>query len=463
MTRYVSLNPATGQERARFPEATQAQIDETLVRSAASRTALLDMGVAGRAAALMRVAAMYRDRSQELGELIALEMGKPIGQAVWEAEHCADIYSYYASEGPSYIADEPMQRPYGGGSGVIRTEAIGPLLGIMPWNFPYYQVARFAGPNLLIGNPILLKHSLICGGSAAVMEEIFQAAGFPEFAYQNLYATHDQVGQMIHDERVRGISLTGSERAGARVAAQAGQALKKVVLELGGSDAFVVLEDADVTAAAAAAARGRFGNAGQSCTSSKRIIVVDEIYDAFVAALEGEIRELQVGDPLDPANGVGPLSSASARAEIAEQVSDARERGAHVRIGGEELPGGGFFYAPTLITDVPEDARIFREEVFGPVAVVYRAQSEADAIRRANDSDFGLGGSVFSTDAVRAHRVAEQLETGMVWINSEPASAIDGPFGGVKRSGTGRELGRFGLAEFSVKKLIRNLSDFSPA
>ncbi|MEJ1180451.1 MULTISPECIES: aldehyde dehydrogenase family protein [unclassified Pseudarthrobacter] len=458
-TRYVSINPATGEEFDRFAEASDADIERALAAAAAAQRELREIGLEGRAALLRRVAEIYRERAQELGELVVREMGKPVGEAAWEADHCGDIYGYYAEHGPAHLADEEMADPYGGGVGVIRSEALGPLLGIMPWNFPYYQVARFAGPNLLVGNPILLKHAPICGSSAAAMEEIFREAGFPEGAYRNLYASHGQIARIIADPRVHGVSLTGSERAGAEIAAQAGRAMKKVVLELGGSDAFVVLDDADVDAAAAAAVRGRFGNAGQACTSSKRLIAVDAVYHRFVAELERLVSGIAIGNPMDPGTDMGPLSSAAARDEVAAQVADAVAHGATVRVGGAAPARPGFYYEPTLLTDVTPEARIFREEVFGPVAVVYRVADEAAAVAHANDADFGLGGTVFSGDPKRAWRVAGQLETGMVWINSEPQSAIDGPFGGVKRSGTGRELGRFGLEEFSARKMIRRLAE----
>jgi succinate-semialdehyde dehydrogenase/glutarate-semialdehyde dehydrogenase len=350
------------------------------------------------------------------------------------------------------MADEPIRLLEGDGSALIRRSSLGVLLGIMPWNYPYYQVARFAGPNLVIGNTILLKHAPQCPESAAAMEEMFREAGFPEGAYINIYATNEQIEWVIGDPRVRGVSLTGSERAGAAVAEIAGRNLKKVVLELGGSDPFILLNTDDLDAAVESAVAARLENTGQACNAGKRFIVMDELYETFLKKFTDALTAVKPGDPNSSETTIGPLSSQTAAERLEDQVKRAVEGGARLVAGGERQ---GNFFSPTVLTDITPDNDAYREEFFGPVAQVYRVGSEEEAIRLANDTPFGLGSYVMTNDEEQARRVADQLDTGMVFINAVGAEGAELPFGGVKRSGFGRELGRFGADEFVNKKMIR--------
>ncbi|BCT77801.1 succinate-semialdehyde dehydrogenase [NADP(+)] [Sinomonas cyclohexanicum] len=454
MSYYRTTSPATGEILAEFEAATDAEIltAADAGQAAFEKWSLTD--VAERSAALRRVAALYRERAAELARIIAREMGKPVRQGEGEVALVADIYDYYADNGPDFMADEHLT-VRGGGEAIVRSAPVGLLLGIMPWNYPYYQVARFAAPNLMLGNTILLKHARNCPESALAMQEIFDDAGLPPGAYQNLFATNTQIADLLADPRVQGVSLTGSERAGSAVAEVAGRNLKKFVLELGGSDPFIVLDAADLDATVKAAVAGRMGNAGQACTASKRFIVVEDLYDAFVEKFTAMMAAIAPGDPLDPATRFGPVSSRAAAEELVEQVQDAVAKGAVLRTGGSLLDGPGAFLEPTVLTDVTPGMRAFEEELFGPVAVVYKVRDADEAVQLANSSPYGLGGSVFSSDVAAAKAVADRLETGMVFINAVADSQEDLPFGGVKRSGVGRELGRFGMEEFVNKKLIR--------
>jgi succinate-semialdehyde dehydrogenase/glutarate-semialdehyde dehydrogenase len=335
---------------------------------------------------------------------------------------------------------------------MIRRSSLGVLLGIMPWNYPYYQVARFAGPNLVIGNTILLKHAPQCPESAAAIEAIYREAGFPEGAYINIYATNEQIEWVIADPRVRGVSLTGSERAGAAVAEIAGRNLKKVVLELGGSDPFILLRTDDLDTAVEQAVAARLENTGQACNAGKRFIVMDELYEPFLQKFTEALTAVKPGDPSSSETAIGPLSSATAAERLEDQVKRALDQGARLVAGGERE---GNFFSPTVLTDISPDNDAYREEFFGPVAAVYRVSSEDEAINLANDTPFGLGSYVWTSDDEQARRVADKLDTGMVFINAVGAEGAELPFGGVKRSGFGRELGRFGADEFVNKKLIR--------
>ena len=348
--------------------------------------------------------------------------------------------------------DEPIRLLAGEGSAVIRRSSLGVLLGVMPWNFPYYQVARFAGPNLIIGNTILLKHAEQCPESAAAIEQIFLDAGFPAGAYVNIYASHDQIERVIADPRVQGVSLTGSERAGAAVAEIAGRHLKKVVLELGGSDPFILLSTDDLDATVQNAVDARLDNNGQSCNAAKRFIVADELYEPFLEKFTAKLAEVETGDPTSAETALGPLSSLKAAEGLDEQVKRAVEHGATLVHGGTRE---GAFFQTTVLTDVTPENPASKEEFFGPVAQVYRAKDEADAVRIANDIPFGLGSYVYTTDEEQALRVADGIEAGMVFVNVVLADGAELPFGGVKRSGSGRELGRFGADEFVNKKMIR--------
>jgi succinate-semialdehyde dehydrogenase/glutarate-semialdehyde dehydrogenase len=356
----------------------------------------------------------------------------------------AAIYEYYADNAEKFLADEPIELVEGEGSALIRRSSIGVLLGIMPWNYPYYQVARFAGPNLTLGNTIVLKHAPQCPESAAAIEQIFADAGYPEGAYVNIYATNDQVADIIADPRVQAVSLTGSERAGAAVAEIAGRNLKKVVLELGGSDPFILLSSDDLDATVEAAIDGRFENTGQACNAAKRIIVSEGIYDDFLDKFTKKV--------LEKAKGLAPLSSVAAAERLDEQVKRAVDDGATLVSEGERE---GAHFPPGVLTNVSPDSPSYKEELFGPVATVYKVSSEDEAVQLANDTPFGLGSYVFTTDGEQAKRVADQIDAGMVFVNAVGAEGVELPFGGVKRSGFGRELGRYGIDEFVNKKLIR--------
>lgn len=451
---YSVTNPATGIVEREFPSATPADIADAIERASAAHEVWRATPILDRAAVLQRVADIYHARKDELAEIIAREMGKPVRQGRGEAGFVGDIYEFYAQHGPGFLVDRDM-KPMSGGEAIVRSGSLGVLLGVMPWNYPYYQVARFAGPNLLIGNTIILKHASNCPESALAQEQIFRDAGLPDGAYINLFVESRHVESIIADPRVHGVSLTGSETAGAAVAQAAGRALKKVVLELGGSDPFIVLDDVDLENTIAAAASGRMSNAGQACTAAKRFIILDSVYDRFVDGFAAKLQTYVAGDPLDPDTNFGPLASLGAVEELLEQVDDAVAQGAKLVTGGHRIGDVGSFMAPTLLADVTPSMRAFHEELFGPVAVVYRVANADEAIALANNSEFGLSGAVFGSDAEQTRYVADRLESGMVYINENSNSYVDLPFGGVKKSGFGRELGHFGLDEFVNKKLIR--------
>jgi len=454
MSLYAVTNPATGQTVREYPTATDAEIQDALAASHQAFGEWNTSSIQERVKLLGRVAELYTERRGELAAIITREMGKPVRQAQGEVDIAASIYRYYAENGPKFLEDEELE-VVAGGKAVVRKEGLGVLLGIMPWNYPYYQVARFAGPNLMNGNTILLKHAPQCPESALAMAQIFQDAGAPEGAYVNIFASNEQVADIIADPRVQGVSLTGSERAGAAVAEIAGRNLKKVVLELGGSDPFIVLDDANVAAAAKRGLFGRFGNTGQACNAAKRFIVDEKVYDDFVQNFSSAVAGIKVGDPAEADTFMGPLSSVAARDGLAAQVQDAIDKGATVLTGGAPLEGEGAFYAPTILAGVTPQMRAYSEELFGPVAVLYKVSGEDEAIDLANSSAYGLGASVHTADAERAQAIAERLETGMVYINEASGTAAELPFGGIKRSGVGRELGKYGMDEFVNRKLIR--------
>jgi succinate-semialdehyde dehydrogenase / glutarate-semialdehyde dehydrogenase len=453
MTEYAVVDPATGATIKEYPTITDAGLADAVASAAAAHKSWSKASTpADRAALVRQVARLHEERRQELAEIIVREMGKPIEQALGEVDFCVAIYDYYADNGPALLADEPVPLLEGQGSALVRSSSVGTILGIMPWNFPYYQVARFAGPNLVVGNTILLKHAPQCPESAAALQQIFLDAGFPEGAYINIYATNEQIARVIEDPRVQGVSLTGSERAGAAVAEIAGRNLKKVVLELGGSDPFILLSTDDLDATVESAVAGRLDNSGQACNAAKRFIVVDELYDAFVEKFKSALGSIQPADPTSAETVLGPLSSTAAAARLGEQVDRAVQQGARLVLGGERK---GNFFPPTLLADITPENDAYHEEFFGPVASVYRVDSEDAAVALANDTPFGLGSYVFTTDNEQALRVADELEAGMVFINAVGAEGAELPFGGVKRSGFGRELGRYGIGEFINRKMIR--------
>ncbi|HEY3683180.1 MAG TPA: NAD-dependent succinate-semialdehyde dehydrogenase [Streptosporangiaceae bacterium] len=450
---YKVTNPATGEVVEEFPTATDDQIRDAIDRADRGFKAWRDRPVEERAAVVRRAAQLFEERTDELAAIITLEMGKRINEARGELGIVVSIFNYYADKGPELIADEPL--PIKGGEAVVKKSPIGALIGIMPWNFPYYQVARFAAPNLVLGNTILLKHAPSCPRSAAAIEGLLREAGLPDDAYINIYASNEQIAWMLADPRIAGVSLTGSDRAGAQVAAEAGKNLKKVVLELGGSDPMVILDSADVDTTAKVAAASRMGNTGQACNAPKRMIVMSDLYDEFVEKLSERMKTYEPGDPSDPKTKLAPLSSVPAADKVASQVADAIKQGATLHAGGKRIDGPGAYMEPTVLTGVTPDMAAYSEEIFGPVALVFRVDSEDEAVKLANDTPYGLGSGVFSADPERARRVGEQIDAGMVYINAAGGSQADVPFGGIKRSGIGRELGPLGIEEFMNKKVIR--------
>jgi succinate-semialdehyde dehydrogenase/glutarate-semialdehyde dehydrogenase len=451
---YESVDPTTGRIVEEFETLADEDIPDLLAEADRGYRDWRHRDLAERAAVISRVAELYRERSEELAAIVTEEMGKPIVQARGEVAICAAIFDYYADNAAKFLADEPLEI-MGAGDAWVRTEAIGVLLGIMPWNFPYYQAARFTAPNLVLGNAIVLKHARNCPRAALAMERVFRDAGLPAGVYTNVFGTNEQIATILSDPIVQGVSLTGSERAGSAIGEIAGRHLKKFVLELGGSDPFIVVDPADMAATAQAAAANRLGNAGQVCTSSKRFIVLDAVYDDFVRHFAEAVAAYEPGDPRSEATKLGPLSSAAAAQDLQEQVDDAVRAGATVVVPGGRVAGAGNFFRPTVISDVTPAMRAYHEELFGPVAVVYRVTDLDEALALANASPYGLAASLYGADEDALRAVAGDLEFGMVWINGTSKSAPDLPFGGVKRSGVGRELSKYGMYEFANKKLVR--------
>lgn len=452
MTEFAVTNPATGEKLATYDKISDQQVQDAIAKSFdAFKTWSRDTTVEERAQVLAKVAKIYDERKQELAEIIVREMGKPIDQSIGEVEFSSSIFQYYADNAAEFLADTPIEAETGGYA-VIRNAPMGPLLGIMPWNYPYYQVARFAGPNLIVGNPILLKHAEQCPESALAIEKIFHEAGVPENAYQNLFISHEQAADIIDDPRVRGVSLTGSERAGAAIAERAGKNMKKVVLELGGSDPFLVLDTNDIDKTVEMAVAGRLENSGQACNASKRMIVLDKYYDEFVEKFTKAMLDLTPGDPMKEGADLGPLSSLGAAERLESQVQSAVKEGAKLETRGER---DGAVFPTGVLTGITKDMDAYHEELFGPVAQVYRVSSVDEAIELANDTPYGLGSIVISDDPDLALDVADRLETGMVFINEVGGESAELPFGGVKNSGSGRELGPLGIREFVNQKLIR--------
>ena len=454
MSYYQSVDPSTGIVEEEFETLADSDVPRVLATADAAYRAWRSRDLAERAAVISRVAQLYRERSEELATILTAEMGKPIVQARGEVAICAAIFDYYADNAQKFLADEPLEI-MGAGEAWVRTEAIGVLLGVMPWNFPYYQAARFTAPNLVLGNAIVLKHARNCPRAALAMERVFTDAGLPTGVYTNVFATNEQVAEMLADPVVQGVSLTGSERAGSAIGEIAGRHMKKFVLELGGSDPFIVVDPVDMEATARAAAANRLSNAGQVCTASKRFIVLDAVYDDFVRHFVHAVQAYQPGDPTSETTNLGPLSSAAAAEDLQQQVDDAVQAGAKVLVAGGRLAGAGNFFGPTVLANVTPDMRAYSEELFGPVAVVYRVTDLDQALALANESPYGLSASLYGADEAKLRDAAGELEYGMVWINGTSKSAPDLPFGGVKRSGVGRELSKYGLYEFANKKLVR--------
>ena len=452
---YQSTNPYTGQVARRFDDISDVQLEQQLEAAHnCFSQAWRSTTFAERKAVLARAAALMRERAQELAALATLEMGKLLQQSLGEVALSAAILDYYAEHAEAFLAPEKLDTPKG--EAMVESSPIGVLFGVEPWNYPYYQVARFAAPNLMAGNVVMVKHASNVPQCALAFERLLHDASAPAGAYTNLFISKEQVARVIGDPRIRGVALTGSEAAGAIVAAQAGKSLKKSTLELGGSDAFIVLEDADLDKAVKHAVSGRMGNAGQACTASKRIVVVEALAERFLQKFRAALEAFQPGDPMDPATTLAPLSSMQALETLLGQVEGAVAHGARVLIGGKRIEGqAGAFMQPTILAGIGEGNPAFRQEFFGPVALFFSVADEDAAVALANDSSFGLGGSVFTQDIERGKRVARRIDTGMVFINSSAVSSPELPFGGVKNSGYGRELSGAGIQEFVNKKLIR--------
>jgi len=448
----ASTNPATGELLQSFDALTEAQIDEKLATAAAAFRSYRTTTFAERAEWLRRAADILDAEADALGRLATLEMGKTLASAVAEVGKCAKGCRWYAEHTEAVLADQP--HPFDGAKVFTRYEPLGPVLAIMPWNFPYWQVFRFAAPALMTGNVGLLKHASNVPQCALAIEDVLARAGFPPGVFQTLLVGSGAIEAIIEDPRVRAVTLTGSEAAGRAVGATAGHTIKPSVLELGGSDAFIVMPSADLDTAVAKAVHSRTLNNGQSCVNAKRFIVHEEIADEFVSRMVAKLESLKVGDPMDAATEMGPLSSPDAVEEIDRQVQETVAAGARLLTGGKPLGGPGSFYPPTLLTDIPDGSPGHNEELFGPVALVWRARDVDDAIRIANDSDLGLGGSAWTTDPAEQERFVTEVETGMIYINHFTESTPEVPFGGTKNSGYGRELAEYGPKSFVNAKTV---------
>jgi len=449
-----SVNPATGEVLARIADHTDIEVEQRLARSAAAARTWSATPLEARTAMLRRMAGLLQAENEELARLATLEMGKPIQAARDEVAKCALGCLYYADEAPGFLEPERVMRD-GHEDGAVHFLPLGVLLAVMPWNFPYWQAIRAAAPALAAGNVVLLKHASNVPQCALAIERLFIAAGAPDGAFTTLLVSAARVGALIDDPRVAAVTLTGSEAAGRDVGARAGGAIKPCVLELGGSDPFVVLASADVDVAAATAVRARCMNNGQSCIAAKRFIVHEAVYDAFTERFTAAMRALRLGDPLDEATDIGPLATTAMRREVDDQVRRTVAAGARVIAGGTVPQGTGNYYPPTVLADVPRDSAAAREEIFGPVAPLFRVASADEALAMANDTVFGLGASVWTRDPAEARRFAAGIEAGSVFINAMMASDPRFPFGGVKASGIGRELAREGLRAFVNTKTVR--------
>ena len=442
-----SIDPATGRELASFPEADQAAVEAALSRAWDARHAWRDAGVGLRASLMRSVAGVLRADKSRYAALLTSEMGKPIVEAEAEVEKCAWTANWFAENANRLLADEPIEST--GAESYVRFQPLGVILAVMPWNFPFWQAFRAGLPALSAGNVMLLKHSSNVPQSALAIEEVFREAGVPEGVFQTLLIGSAAVERIVADHRVAGVTLTGSDKAGALVAEAAGKALKKTVLELGGSDPFIVLADADLDTAAAVACRARNQNNGQSCIAAKRFIVEEGVADEFEQRFVSAVAALKVGNPMDRANQVGPLARADLVEDLERQVNESVRLGARTLVGGKRVNGSGYYFAPTVLGNVRPGMPVYHEETFGPVAALIRVKDADDALRVANDTDFGLGSNIWTRDVERAKKLAERVEAGLVFINGMVASDARLPFGGVKRSGYGRELSDYGMKEFT--------------
>ncbi|QKJ86659.1 Succinate-semialdehyde dehydrogenase [Paramixta manurensis] len=453
MSTYQTINPATNQLIKTWPAHTDQQVEQALATAHQLYQSSWSKGdIQPRIQVLKKLADIIESRVDELAKVISVEMGKLIGQSRGEVKICAQIARYYAENAARFL--QPTPYPSSLGNAWVENHPIGVLVAVEPWNFPYYQLMRVLAPNLAAGNPVLAKHAAIVPHCATVFEALVHEAGAPDGAWTNLFVSNDKIAELIADDRVQGAALTGSERAGSAVAAQAGKYLKKTTLELGGNDVFVVLEDSDLEEAVKQGVQARLSNAGQVCTAAKRFIVHEKIAERFLENFTAAFRAVKLGDPLDESTTLGPLSSADARDRLVKQVQNAVDHGATLHYGGEVAPGDGFFYQPTILTGITRDNPAWFEEFFGPVAQVYVVPDDDAVVALANDSHYGLGGAIFTGDIERGKRLASRIETGMVFINSQSDTSAELPFGGVKRSGYGRELADLGIKEFVNQKLV---------
>jgi len=449
---YQSVNPYDGKILKTFEELTDKQLEMALETAATCFETWRHTTFAERAAVVAKAAAIMRARIDQFARPVTLEMGKLIDQARGEVVLSADIIDYYAKNAERFLAPERLKPS--SGEAEVESSPFGVLFGVQPWNFPYYQLARFAAPNLMAGNVVMVKHAGCVPQCAIAFEKLWMEAGAPFGAYTNLLISHDQVNRVIDDPRIKGVALTGSVEAGKSVAGRSGQNLKKSTMELGGSDAFIVLEDADLDKTVKWAVWGKMNNTGQCCVAAKRFIVVEELADRFLGKFQTALAALKPGDPMDEATTLGPLSTEAALVQLLGQVEGAVAKGANLVMGGKRIDRPGSFMQPTILTDIKPDNPAFREEFFGPVALFFRVKNEDEAVALANDSDFGLGGSVFTKDIARGKRVASRVDTGMMFVNHPTWTRPDLPFGGIKDSGYGRELSSMGIQEFVNKKLV---------
>ena len=450
---YQTINPATGKLIQSFPEHTDAEMQAAITTADTAYRSWKQKSFAERSAVVRKAANLMRERCEELSQMITLEMGKLIDESRGETQLSADILTYYADHAEAFLA--PQQLKQTEGTATVVSQPIGVLFGIEPWNFPYYQLARFVAPNLMIGNTIMVKHAPSIPQCANLFEKIFFDAGAERGVYTNLRLSDDQSAVVIADKRVQGVAVTGSDRAGSAVASEAGKAMKRSTMELGGSDPFLVLDDADLGEAIKWAVWSRLLVCGQGCVCAKRFIVTESLYDDFLAGLRAGIKARVIGDPTDKATTLGPMSSANARNLLQKQIADAQQAGATLLEGGKALDRDGFYMEPGILTDIARSNPAYNEEFFGPIFLLFKVKNDAEAITLANDTPFGLSSAVFSKDLKRANNVAQQIEAGMVFINHPSWTAPELPFGGVKNSGYGRELSELGIQEFVNKKLIR--------
>jgi succinate-semialdehyde dehydrogenase / glutarate-semialdehyde dehydrogenase len=460
MATMASVNPATGEVLARFDEIPDAEVDARISRAHETFRTWRRRPFAERAALMRRAAEALDGRKEHWGRIMTLEMGKTLKSAVAEAEKCAWACRFYADNAERFLADEELKSS--AARSFVRHLPIGPVLAVMPWNFPFWQVFRFAAPALMAGNVGLLKHASNVPQCALAIEEVFREAGFPDGCFQTLLVGSRRVARIVEDERVAAATLTGSEAAGASVASTAARVIKKTVLELGGSDPFVVMPSAKLDAAVKTAVTARTINNGQSCIAAKRFIVHETVYDRFEREMVERMRALKVGDPLDPSTDVGPLATAGELEKLVHQVDAAVKDGARVLLGGKPVGGKGYYYPPTVLVDVARSSVSYRDEIFGPVATLFRVRSVEEAIAVANDVPFGLGSSVWTHDEAERRRFIDEIEAGQTFVNAMVASDPRLPFGGVKRSGYGRELARDGIREFvNIKTIV--IQDDAPS